>query len=157
MINCFGCLKSIDDKYYLLVGNKFYWHFNCLKCRTCQCSLENKCYLSNGHFYCRQHYVPPLHSQSEYIATNANKENVELNRCKKCKEIIRLDDLVIRLKQPVMCLYHLNCFSCHQCNGHIRSGEPYGLVSSANGEIMTLFCNQHYFSSQTQSNTNGKT
>lgn len=58
MINCYGCSKSIDDMYYLVAGDQFYWHFNCLKCDSCSIMLneQSKCYLTNGKFYCTQHY-----------------------------------------------------------------------------------------------------
>lgn len=53
---CCGCGLIVSDKYYLVIASKFYWHFDCLKCATCQQSLKNKCYMHNGRPYCSEDY-----------------------------------------------------------------------------------------------------
>ena len=143
MINCYGCSKPIDDMYYLLAGDQFYWHFNCLKCSSCLCCLkdQSKCFINDGKIYCMDHYYSNKLNKSFNNIENIN----ETTNCKHCKKVINLDDYVIRLKTPSISLYHMHCFLCNECNKNIMPGEPYGIIQNE-----LVYCNQHYFNQLTK-------
>ena len=54
---CRGCLKEINEKYYLRV-NETSWHEDCLKCNYCNTSLEceQTCFIKKKQILCRIDY-----------------------------------------------------------------------------------------------------
>lgn len=53
---CCGCDQPITDRYILQVDNKK-WHYGCLRCSHCKCSLNDKCWHRQGNFYCKDDYL----------------------------------------------------------------------------------------------------
>lgn len=86
----------------------------------------------------------------------SNKENMNQSAvsssCKHCRQLIKSDDYVIRLKWPSSSLYHINCFVCNDCNKKIMPGELYGTVQST----QLVYCNQHYMNQMFTTNTSSK-
>ncbi len=135
---CVGCNSPINDMYHLIVGDQFYWHMSCLKCSVCHCMLqmEDKCYMNNGKFFCA----------NDYAAFNQAKKdacNEKALHCRKCTKQINSNDYVINISERTAgcsSLYHLNCFSCSECQILLSPGHPYGVYNQE------IFCTQHYMS-----------
>ena len=153
---CTGCNSPINDMYHLIVGNhQSYWHMGCLKCTVCQCMLqmEHKCYTNNGKFYCCEDYTNLIKQQSTQIDTKTDvMANEPISQCRKCVKQIRPNDYVINISERTntkknpnnhnsdssSSLYHLNCFSCTDCQILISPGHPYGIYNQE------VYCTQHY-------------
>ena len=145
---CVGCNEFINDMYHLIVGSNFYWHLSCLKCSECSCSLQTKCYLNNGKFYCQTDYTKlKTNSNKTALETLSSKakqleKSTSIVNCPTCHLAINSNDYVIKLKNedPNECglVYHLNCFLCNECHKLIAPGHQYAIVNQR------ILCSQHY-------------
>ena len=149
---CVGCTETINDMYYLIVGSNFYWHLSCLKCSDCSCSLQSKCYMNQGKFYCLNDYTKLKQSLNTELETiSASNLNISANSCNKrfncptCHQGINSNDYVIKLRNNESTenaahkVYHLNCFLCAECHKLIAPGHQYAIINEK------IFCSQHYF------------
>jgi hypothetical protein len=138
-LNCTGCLNPITDMYYLNVGNKFYWHLQCLKCSKCFESLQSdsKCFLLNdGNILCSKDYSH-LKLDTNNSSFIQNSDIIVDDYCRTCKLKINQNDYIIRLNKKY--LYHLNCFQCKKCGLLIGSGMQFGLFNES------VYCEMDYF------------
>lgn len=145
LLNCTGCLTQITDMYYLNVGNKFYWHLQCLKCSKCYESLQSdsKCFLLNdGNILCAKDYSLLKLDKTQKLTSSTNLNNGDINvdddYCRTCKLKINQNDYIIRLFNKKY-VYHLNCFQCKKCGLLIGSGMQFGLFNES------IYCEMDYF------------
>ena len=157
---CAGCNEAITDLYHLIVGSNFYWHLTCLKCSECSCSLQTKCYLSHGKFYCSSDFAKLKQLDANNNSSSSNSEHYHHHQhrmetlgesklssgavhCPTCLLAINANDYVIKLRRDEVALdkasvYHLNCFLCHECHKLIAPGHQYAIVNER------IMCSQHY-------------
>jgi hypothetical protein len=159
---CSGCNESINDLYYLTVGDRFHWHESCLKCSQCWCSLQaqSKCYLYKEKFYCFKDYLTIKKDQatttsSSLMIIKDNKENY--SNCRSCKQVITFNDYIIRLQDDInnnnknnKFIFHLRCFCCFVCSRLLEPGNPYAIINE------NIYCQQHYYREKESLNLNGK-
>ena len=55
---CAGCGSVINDRHFLVVSDK-QWHIDCLRCASCQQTLECdfSCFTRDGEMYCKEDYI----------------------------------------------------------------------------------------------------
>uniref|UniRef100_A0A1I7VN95 LIM domain-containing protein n=1 Tax=Loa loa TaxID=7209 RepID=A0A1I7VN95_LOALO len=118
---CVSCLIPITDQHFLLM-NEQSWHYDCLRCCLCHCSLHNTstCYYKDGMVLCRDDYL-----------TKYGK------RCERCAAILCDEDIVMRVNEAI---FHLECFTCYVCSAPLRPSELF--MMGCNG---TLYCHGAYF------------
>lgn len=133
---CAGCNELIKDKFIFNVID-LNWHQECVQCSDCFKKLNEKCYTFEGKLYCRLDYWRRFGP-----------------KCFACKELIEDSELVQKVRssgkgfqqqQPNggLQIYHLECFTCSDCNRQLKQGEQMHLVD--NGK--RLLCKQDYLSS----------
>ncbi|VIO88338.1 homeobox domain containing protein [Brugia malayi] len=117
---CVSCLIPITDQHFLLM-NEQSWHYECLRCCLCHCSLHNAstCYYKNGMVLCRD----------DYLAKYGK-------RCERCAIILCDEDIVMRANDAI---FHLECFTCYVCSIPLQPSELF--IMGCNG---TLYCNAHF-------------
>jgi len=116
---CSGCRNSIMEKHIVMMDGAP-WHAECFKCCMCHIGLSghSSCFLKNGNVYCREDYC-----------------SVFGVKCAKCFLKIVATDWVRRARDNI---YHLACFSCYSCKGHLSTGDEFALHNNR------LFCKTHY-------------
>lgn len=117
---CAGCLKPIQDRYYLSAVEKK-WHIGCLQCCICRKPLEEtgSCFSKDNKIYCKVDYFRIFGAK----------------RCSRCNELVMSSELVMRARHLV---FHVRCFCCEVCNVPLNKGDQYGIRSSS------VFCRLHY-------------
>jgi len=106
-------LKAVDK----------FWHECCLRCSCCGCRLgEVGCTLFTkaGLLLCRRDYLR-LFGESGF--------------CCVCSKLIPAFEMVMRAKGNV---YHLDCFTCQQCNHRFCVGDRFYLLDSS------ILCEKDY-------------
>jgi len=118
--DCFGCGRTILDRYFLLTGDRR-WHASCLKCTMCRIPLdaEVSCFFRDGGIYCKEDYY------KMFI----------VKRCTRCGQDIFAPDLVMRVKDDI---YHARCFTCAWCNITLVPGDYFGIIGSL------IYCRTHF-------------
>ncbi|TPP61167.1 LIM domain only protein 3 [Fasciola gigantica] len=121
-IRCFKC-KQVIREAHLLLADKQYWHEDCLRCVCCEVRLAEL----DKHFYvkadmplCRRDYLR-LYGQT--------------GECFVCRKRILAFEFVMRIQNKV---YHLNCFSCQQCQLRFCVGDKFYLHNQF------ILCEQDY-------------
>uniref|UniRef100_A0A915PHM6 Uncharacterized protein n=1 Tax=Setaria digitata TaxID=48799 RepID=A0A915PHM6_9BILA len=98
---CVSCMIPITDQYFLLM-NEQSWHYECLRCCLCHCSLHgtSTCYYKDGLVLCRD----------DYLAKYGK-------RCERCAAVLCDEDIVMRANEAI---FHLQCFTCCVCSVSLR-------------------------------------
>uniref|UniRef100_A0A0R3S6U8 LIM zinc-binding domain-containing protein n=1 Tax=Elaeophora elaphi TaxID=1147741 RepID=A0A0R3S6U8_9BILA len=111
---CVSCMIPITDHHFLLM-NEQSWHFECLRCSLCHCSLHSAstCYYKDGMVLCRDDYL-----------TKYGK------RCERCAAVLCDDDIVMRASEAI---FHLECFTCCICSAPLRPSELF--MMGCNGTV----------------------
>ncbi|KAH3796796.1 LIM/homeobox protein Awh-like [Dreissena polymorpha] len=101
---CQGCRREIHERWMLHLGDCQY-HVTCLRCLTCQRTLETQssCFFRDGMVFCKYHYI------SRYGT-----------KCARCSEPLQPSDWVRRARDLV---YHLDCFRCGTCHRKLTTGD----------------------------------
>ncbi|OZC05006.1 LIM domain protein [Onchocerca flexuosa] len=117
---CVSCMIPITDQHYLLM-NEQNWHYECLRCYLCHCSLQSAstCYYKNGMVLCR----------NDYLAKYGK-------HCERCATVLCNEDIVMRANEAI---FHLECFTCCVCSAPLRPSELFTM--GCNG---TLYCHVHF-------------
>ena len=57
LLECNGCHRYIQERYYLLVMDRA-WHMECLRCNACKSCLDTQmsCFIKDGLIYCKDDY-----------------------------------------------------------------------------------------------------
>ncbi|CAF1534787.1 unnamed protein product [Adineta ricciae] len=111
---CANCNQIINDRYMLQALDKM-WHEDCLKCACCDCRLGetgSTLYLKANLILCKRDYLR-LFGMTGH--------------CASCQRLIPAFDLVMRCGELV---YHLNCFSCYECQQKFCVGDRYFLYNN---------------------------
>ncbi|KAA0192165.1 LIM domain only protein 3 [Fasciolopsis buskii] len=121
-VRCFKC-KQVIREAHLLLADEQYWHEDCLRCVCCEVRLAEL----DKHFYvkadmplCRRDYLR-LYGQT--------------GECFVCRKRILAFEFVMRIQNKV---YHLNCFSCQQCQLRFCVGDKFYLHNQF------ILCEQDY-------------
>ncbi|KAK4471752.1 hypothetical protein MN116_005151 [Schistosoma mekongi] len=120
LLRCTECQSIIFDQYYHSIDNQT-WHQSCLRCFDCGLILTERCYVKDGHLYCRDDFIKNFGP-----------------KCLACHKIIRDGELVRFARHYV---YHISCFQCAVCKKLFDTGDQYFL--SHNDTL--LICREHYY------------
>lgn len=134
---CFGCKNPINDMYYLMVGNDFYWHISCLKCECCQSKMQNKCYFDDGKFYCLDDYLKIKQQKLMQMQYHQQQIDESKNYCNACKQLFNQNEYILNIQQQQY-RYHIGCFVCTECQKQIPPGDQYGILNQL------IYCSIHY-------------
>ncbi|TNN19250.1 LIM/homeobox protein [Schistosoma japonicum] len=120
LLRCTECQSIIFDQYYHSIDNQT-WHQSCLRCFDCGLILTERCYVKDGHLYCREDFIKNFGP-----------------KCSACHKIIHEGELVRFARHYV---YHINCFQCGVCKKLFDTGDQYFLSHSDT----FLICREHYY------------
>lgn len=126
---CAGCNLSIDDEERAVVDNKYY-HFDCLRCSSCQDSLKDQeIFAKDDKLYCKTHYMElvlescsicGLAISSTMVTLGNDKVHVDCLKCSICERALYDTDLGIHMTEDgkYVCkddFLKLSAEMCHEC------------------------------------------
>ena len=116
---CGFCGVQIMEQFLLKVQGYAY-HEVCLHCSVCKISLgeSQKCFFHGGRIYCREDFM-----------------NSFGTKCAKCE--LRLSP-VDWVREVDGLYFHLDCFSCSNCNFQLATGDDFGVKDGK------LLCKNHF-------------
>jgi len=118
---CAWCKDPIFDRYLLQTVDKI-WHESCLRCAVCNCLLKEhkSLFIKNDKIYCREDY-----------------QKLFAIQCSACHNFVHACEMVMRAAKNV---YHLECFSCQECNHKFCVGDEF-YFDTINNKVLCVY---HY-------------
>eukprot|EP00053_Salpingoeca_punica_P013024 m.117187 g.117187 ORF g.117187 m.117187 type:complete len:236 (-) comp16091_c0_seq2:538-1245(-) len=120
---CHDCKKPILDE--IVKANNANFHPECFKCNGCKTTLQDKPFIpKDDQTYCRMCW----HKQFGMM-------------CARCNQAILPEGHTdeARCMKAIGNTYHVNCYSCHECDKKFASGEKQGAYP-VDGK---LYCYDH--------------
>lgn len=134
---CAGCGLGITDRYYLFAVDQ-HWHVSCLKCDSCQVSLDSEvsCFTREGKIFCKADYYRYVDLNPTDWVMFIHYRHFAVKRCTRCGQGIYATDVVMKIRDGNV--YHLSCFTCCWCNIPLSQGDYFGM----NGNL--VYCRAHF-------------
>lgn len=114
---------------FVLKVEEHYFHMKCLKCAECDIKLSDKCYIRDGHVYCREDFFRKFGT-----------------KCSGCGNGISPTEAVRRAHNNV---YHLKCFMCKMCQNELQTGDEFFLMDDKK-----LICKADYEAAKAKGKNN---
>ncbi|XP_026468515.1 LIM/homeobox protein Lhx9-like [Ctenocephalides felis] len=143
---CAGCGYRIEERFLLLALDR-YWHHACLKCTYCQATLADlgaSCFSKRGMILCKGDYHR-MFAGSNGASSGGGPMGANNGPCSACGQAIPASELVMRAPGGAGAngaaggaVFHLACFVCSKCGGHLRQGDRYYMLGG------NLVCEQDW-------------
>ncbi|XP_026468823.1 E3 ubiquitin ligase PQT3-like [Ctenocephalides felis] len=141
-----GCGYRIEERFLLLALDR-YWHHACLKCTYCQATLADlgaSCFSKRGMILCKGDYHR-MFAGSNGTSSGGGPMGANNGPCSACGQAIPASELVMRAPGGAGAngaaggaVFHLACFVCSKCGGHLRQGDRYYMLGG------NLVCEQDW-------------